>query len=317
LHNWNNKNAAPDNATRHARFPLPNPLPQAGEGANESLRELHINAMKQSAPEIECVSRLSILRWRDMHLIAEQDDLAVELPIALEFNGISHAVMLATPCDLESFALGFALSEGIVESRAEFHGAEVEESELGITVHCEISSQSFMQLKLRRRNLTGRTGCGLCGVESLEQVFRVLPAVPAGVLVPVTAMRAALKELATLQPFNRLTGAMHAAAWSAPDGQLLQVCEDVGRHNALDKLIGRMTERGLDFQHGFLLITSRASVEMVQKAAAVGICCLVAISAPTALAVETATAAGMTLIAFARGDEFVAYAHADRIEGTD
>jgi len=144
-----------------------------------------------------------------------------------------------------------------------------------------------------------------------------LPAVPAGAPVTAAAMRAALKSLATLQPLNRLTGGMHAAAWSAPDGRLQHVCEDVGRHNALDKLIGMMAGRGLGFQQGFLLITSRASVEMVQKAATVGIASLIAISAPTALAVKTARAAGMTLVAFARGDEFVAYAYGDRIKSAD
>ena len=241
----------------------------------------------------------------------------MELPVALEFNAVSHAVMLATPCDLESFALGFALSEGIVDSRAEFYHAEVEQNELGVTVHCEISGHAFLKLKQRRRNMTGRTGCGLCGVESLEQVFRALPVVSGGASVSVSAMRVALNELAALQPLNRLTGAMHAAAWSAPNGKLQHVCEDVGRHNALDKLIGMMAERGLDFRHGFLLITSRASVEMVQKAAIVGIASLIAISAPTALAVKTAQTAGMTLIAFARGDEFVAYAHGDRITVSD
>jgi FdhD protein len=273
------------------------------------------SVMKKVAPEFECVSHQAISRWRDRHWTKEQDQLAVEVPVALEFNDVSHAVMLATPCDLESFALGFALSEGIVDSRAEFRGAAVEESELGITVHCEISGQAFLKLKQRRRNMTGRTGCGLCGVESLAQVFRPLPAVPAGSAIALPAMRAALKSLATLQPLNRLTGSMHAAAWSTPDGRLQHVCEDVGRHNALDKLIGMMAERDLSYQHGFLLITSRASVEMVQKAATVGIANLIAISAPTALAVKTAQAAGMTLLAFARGEEFVAYAHYDSIEG--
>jgi FdhD protein len=141
--------------------------------------------------------------------------------------------------------------------------------------------------------------------------------VSAGAQVSVRAIRAALKSLATLQPLNRQTGGMHAAAWSGPDGRLQHVCEDVGRHNALDKLIGMMAERGLGFQNGFLLITSRASVEMVQKAATVGISSLIAISAPTALAVRTAQAAGMTLVAFARGEEFVAYAHGARIIDTD
>lgn len=269
---------------------------------------------KMIMPEIECVSHLPISRWRDGNFRQEKDNLAVEVPVALEFNGISHAVMLATPCDLESFALGFALSEGIVNHRAEFRGAEIEESALGITVHCEISSQAFMNLKQKRRNMTGRTGCGLCGVESLDQVLRILPGVPAGQPVPLLAMRTALKSLSALQPLCRLTGGMHAAAWSTPEGYIQQACEDVGRHNALDKLIGKMAERSLNFQDGFLLITSRASVEMVQKATTMGITCLIAISAPTTLAVETAQAAGMTLIAFARGDEFVAYTHANRID---
>jgi FdhD protein len=275
------------------------------------------NAKNLGPPEIECVSREAISRRRDGQWMNEHDQLAVEVPVALEFNDVSHAVMLATPCDLESFALGFALSEGIVENRAEFRGAAVEESPLGITVHCEISGHAFLKLKQRRRNMTGRTGCGLCGVESLEQVFRVLSAVPAGAPVTVAALRAALKSLAAMQPLNRLTGGMHAAAWSAPDGRLQLVCEDVGRHNALDKLIGTMAGRGLSFHEGFLLITSRASVEMVQKAATVGIASLIAISAPTALAVKNAQEAGMTLVAFARGDEFVAYAHGERIQGTE
>lgn len=275
------------------------------------------NAMKRLVTEIECISREPISRWRDHQWTQEHDHLAIEVPVALEFNAVSHAVMLATPCDLESFALGFALSEGIVENRAEFRAATVEESELGITVHCEISGHAFLKLKQRRRNMTGRTGCGLCGVESLEQVFRPLLTMQAGAQVSAESMHTALKSLAALQPLNSMTGGMHAAAWSTHEGKLQYVCEDVGRHNALDKLIGVMAERGMDFQAGFLLITSRASVEMVQKAATVGITSLIAISAPTALAVKTAHAAGMMLVAFARGEEFVAYAHGDRIKESD
>lgn len=263
--------------------------------------------------EIACVSTQSISRWRNGLRSEELDKLVVEVPVALEFNGISHAVMLATPCDLADFALGFALSEGIIKNRSEFFGAEVEEGALGITVHCDISSAAFLRLKQRRRNMTGRTGCGLCGVESLQQVIRDLPRVPQSAPLAISAMRAALQELATLQPLNQLTGGMHAAAWSDAQGRLKQVCEDVGRHNALDKLIGMMAEARLDFQQGFLVITSRASVEMVQKAATVGIGHLVAISAPTSLAVQTAQQTGMTLIAFARGENFVAYAHDENI----
>jgi len=271
--------------------------------------------MKPPAAESGCVSTQKILRWRNGRYGEEQDSLAVEMPVALEFNGVSHAVMLATPCDLESFALGFALSEGIVASRSEFLEAEVDESALGVTVHCRIAAGAFMRLKQRRRNLSGRTGCGLCGLESLAQVMRELPAVPGGQPFAIAALHRALQQLAALQPLNRLTGATHAAAWSTPDGMLQQVCEDAGRHNALDKLIGKLAQRQADFAGGFLLITSRASVEMVQKAATVGIASLVAISAPTALAVTTAQMLNMTLLGFARGNEFVAYAHGERIKG--
>lgn len=257
----------------------------------------------------------NISRWRSGQFREEQDSLVVETPVALEFNGVSHAVMLATPCDLENFALGFALSEGIVASRNEFLEAEVDAGAMGITVHCRIAAGAFMRLKQRRRNLSGRTGCGLCGLESLAQVMRELPTVPAGRLVSIAALQRALQQLADLQPLNRLTGATHAAAWSSPDGVLQQVCEDAGRHNALDKLIGKRAQRRADFAGGFLLITSRASVEMVQKAATVGIASLVAISAPTALAVTTAQALNMTLLGFARGNEFVAYAHGERVGG--
>lgn len=277
------------------------------------------NMMKSFPLGTEAVFLAPVMRWRSDHWLNEEDYLTVETPVALEFNGISHAVMLATPCDLEQFALGFALSEGIVPDPSAFYGAQVETGDEGITVHCDISGQAFLKLNDRRRNMTGRTGCGLCGVDSLAQVFR--PIADLSTQNPPSlhhrALRAALKNISALQPVNRLTGGMHAAAWSGLDGGLLHVCEDVGRHNALDKLIGVLAEQGLDFQAGFLLITSRASVEMVQKAATVGITALIAISAPTALAVQTAHELGMVLVAFARGNEFVAYAHADRIIVTD
>jgi FdhD protein len=270
--------------------------------------------LKFDDEEMACTSQQTVTRWRDEQWSSAPDQLAVEVPVALEFNGISHAVMLATPSDLESFALGFALSEGIIPRPSDFRSAEIEESAQGVTVHCQISSQAFMHLKQRRRNMTGRTGCGLCGVESLDQVIRKIPVVAPGKVISSFALRAALNELSKRQPLGNLTGGMHAAAWSSSTGQLQIVCEDVGRHNALDKLIGRMTERKMNFQDGFLLITSRASVEMVQKAATLGISCLVAISAPTALAVETANSTGMTLIAFARENSFVLYTHTEKID---
>jgi FdhD protein len=256
----------------------------------------------------QAISRLQGGEWKRM-----QDDLAEEVPIALEYNGISHAVMLATPADLEKFATGFSLSEGIVATLSDIFDVEIESSAAGITLHIHIGSGEFMRLKERRRNLTGRTGCGLCGTESLDQVMRALPRVDAKQSLSAAAVRRALVGLKLLQPLNRITGATHAAAWSTPDGELLAGFEDVGRHNALDKLIGAMAMARIDAQRGFVVMTSRASVELVQKAATVGIPALVAISAPTALAVRTAEQCGMTLVAFARGDEFVGYANSANI----
>ena len=240
------------------------------------------------------------------------DDLADEVPIALEYNGISHAVMLATPAALEEFAIGFSLSEGIVPSLADIFEIEIEQGGAGITVHLRIEGSAFMKLKERRRNLTGRTGCGLCGTEELDQVMRPIEKLPVRALA-ASAVRRALLDLKQFQPLNALTGATHAAAWSDLNGNVIAAYEDVGRHNALDKLIGFMAMSRQDPAEGFLLMTSRASVELVQKAATIGIASLVAISAPTALAVRTAEACGMTLLAFARGEQFVAYAHAGNV----
>ncbi len=257
--------------------------------------------------------RQVVARLRGGHWQRAEDELADEVPVALEYNGISHAVMLATPADLEAFALGFSLSEGIIDSAADCYGIDVARRENGIAVQVQISGEAFMRVKERRRNLAGRTGCGLCGTESLDQVLRALPPVAGGRTLSAPAIRRALTGLSARQPLNRLTGGTHAAAWCAADGVPLAVFEDVGRHNALDKLIGAMARDGRDFGDGFVLMSSRASVELVQKAATVGIAALVAISAPTALAVRTAQACGMTLVAFARGEDFVAYAHSEQI----
>lgn len=235
------------------------------------------------------------------------DELAEEVPVALEFNGISHVVMLATPADIEDFALGFALSEGILRQRSECYGIDVSATTLGVTAHVEISSRAFAGLKERRRNLTGRTGCGLCGTESLDQVLRPLPSAGTSLRVSHAALAAAHAGLAAHQSLNAVTGAVHGAAWCAPTGEILFLREDVGRHNALDKLIGALARQGQAFDAGFVLMTSRASVEIVQKAAQVGIPMVAAVSAATALAVRTATAAGVTLVGFVRGEQCVVY----------
>lgn len=254
--------------------------------------------------------QLRVTRVRGAVRKVEVDDLADEVPVALEYNGISHAVMLATPSALEEFAIGFTLSEGIVPAIADIYEIDVEHGASGITVHVRIEGSAFMKLKERRRNLTGRTGCGLCGTEDLDQVLRPLKQVQAKHPLSPAAVKRAVAGLKEFQPINRLTGATHAAAWCDNEGTVKLAFEDVGRHNALDKLIGAMAKGKVDACDGFLAMTSRASVELVQKAASVGMPALVAISAPTALAVRTADACGMTLLAFARGDEFVVYAHA-------
>ncbi|SFV17712.1 formate dehydrogenase accessory sulfurtransferase FdhD [Pseudoduganella namucuonensis] len=249
----------------------------------------------------------TVSRYREGDWSTALDELAEEVPVALEYNGVSHAVMMATPADLEQFALGFSLSEGIIPSVADFYGAEVQPGAAGVTVHIEIGAAAFAGLKERRRNMAGRTGCGLCGVDSLAQVFRPLPRLAASRVPSAAAIRAALLSAKALQPMNGVTGAIHAALWCGADGLPRMAFEDVGRHNALDKLIGGLARSQLALDGGFALITSRASVEMVQKAALCGIGVLVAMSAPTGLAVRVARQCGMTLVAFARGERFTVY----------
>jgi FdhD protein len=274
------------------------------------LKDLTVDAdaTRQDSTERRAVTRVSGGVRRET-----TDELADEVPVALEYNGISHAVMLATPADLEEFATGFSLSEGIVGTPGDIYEIDVEHGAAGITVHLRIEGGAFAKLKERRRNLTGRTGCGLCGTEDLGQVMRPLKQVSGSSPLSPAAVKRALAGLKETQPLNRRTGATHAAAWCDADGVVLAAFEDVGRHNALDKLIGFMAGKQVDARAGFLVMTSRASVELVQKAATIGIPALVAISAPTALAVRTAEACGMLLLAFARGDEFVAYAHAAKL----
>lgn len=254
-----------------------------------------------------------VLRMR-AGALAEVDDLVVdEVPIALVYNGISHAVMMATPADLEDFALGFSLSEEIIVGPGQCYGMDVETAAGGIAVQIEIAGSAFMALKERRRSLTGRTGCGLCGVDSLDQVCRALPALAPARGFHVGGVRRALASIGAEQKLTTLTGAAHAAAWCGMDGTLHIVREDVGRHNALDKVIGAMARGGVAPGAGFLLITSRVSFEMAQKAAVAGVAALVGMSAPTLAAVELADRAGLTLLAFARGNDFVCYTHADRL----
>lgn len=241
-----------------------------------------------------------------------RDDVAVvETPVALLYNGLSFAVMMATPCDLEDFALGFALSEGVVASADEFRLADIVRGQAGVALHAAIPQSRYDALQQRRRNLEGRSGCGLCGVEALQDAQRPVPRVPEPVPIAPAQIRSALQALALQQPLNARSGGVHAAGFVHAEGLLVR--EDVGRHNALDKLIGAMARDRIEPARGFLVITSRASYEIVHKAAMAGIGIVIAISAPTDLAIRTADAAGLTLAAFARGDALNLYTRAERV----
>lgn len=247
-------------------------------------------------------------------VIETRDWVAEEVPVALEFNGISHAVMLATPTDLEDFAIGFSLTEDIVDAGSDVRDVEVIESAMGMTVRIEVASSCFHRLKERRRNLTGRTGCGLCGTESLEHAVRPPPQLGRTLHLNPGALRRATDGLRELQRLHEATGATHAAALADEEGRLLLVREDVGRHNALDKLVGAMLRhRGLLASRSFAVVTSRASYEMTGKTARAGIELLAAVSGVTALAIDVAEAAALTLVGFTRGGQYNVYAHPVRV----
>lgn len=241
------------------------------------------------------------------------DNVAEEVPVAFEYNGISHTVMLATPADLEDFALGFSLSEGIIVRRDQVFDIQVEESAGGLTLRLEIAAEAFVRLKELRRSLAGRTGCGLCGADSLAQVMRDLSPVSAAAF-PLAALFEGMRHLPAQQTLQLATGAAHAACHVDVDGFISHVREDIGRHNALDKTLGALA-RESTAPEGALIITSRASFEMVQKTAALGYGILAAVSAPTAAAVRLADKLKLTLVGFLRGADCTIYSHAERLEG--
>lgn len=236
-----------------------------------------------------------------------------ETPIAFTYQGASYAVMMASPSDLGDFAVGFSLNESVICSPSEIEELEVIRTDDGILLRMALANGPADAFWKRRRQLSGPSGCGLCGLESLAQATRRPPRVRAGISVSGDAIHAAMKMLPTRQTMNRLTGALHAAAFWTPDDGIVAVREDVGRHNALDKLTGAVVAAGRSATEGAVLLTSRVSVEMVQKTASLGAAVLVAISAPTALALRVADAAGITLIAVARHDGFETFTHPHRV----
>jgi FdhD protein len=261
------------------------------------------------------VRAVPVLQRRGPVLRDTQDWVAEEVPVALEYNGISHAVMLASPADLEDFAFGFSLTEDIIGSAADVRDVEVVPGDAGITVRLEIASACFAQLKVRRRSLAGRTGCGLCGTESLPQAVRQPPPLRSDARFAAAAVRRALATLRDHQPLHAASGASHAAAFADATGALLLVREDVGRHNALDKLVGALLRQRRDGGAGFVVVTSRASYEMAGKAARAGAPLLAAVSGVTGLAIDVAQEAGLCLAGFARDDNLNLYAHPGRIDG--
>ncbi|SAF12523.1 protein FdhD [Enterobacter hormaechei] len=244
---------------------------------------------------------------------ATPDFLAEEVPVALVYNGISHVVMMASPKDLELFAIGFSLSEGIIAHPQEIYGMDVVQACNGLEVQIELSSRRFMGLKERRRALAGRTGCGVCGVEQLNYIGKPVAPLPFTQTFNLGNLDKALEHLNDVQPIGQLSGCTHAAAWLLPSGEIVGGHEDVGRHVALDKLLGRRAREDAVWQQGAALVSSRASYEMVQKAAMCGVEILFAVSAATTLAVEVAERCNLTLVGFCKPGRATIYTHPQRL----
>ncbi|CDX42768.1 formate dehydrogenase formation protein [Mesorhizobium sp. ORS 3359] len=237
-----------------------------------------------------------------------------ETPVAFSFAGTTHAVMMASPADFEDFALGFSLTEGIIADPKEIEAIEVEDLGAGIDIQIRLKDQANTRFQARRRRLAGPVGCGLCGIESIEEAMRSVDAVGASRLtLQAEDITSAVRLLSKQQPLHSETGAVHAAGFYVPGNSIVMAREDVGRHNALDKLAGALAKAGIDGASGAVVVTSRVSVEMVQKTAAIGASIIMAVSAPTALAIRTADTAGMTLVALVRGDDFDIFTHPERV----
>lgn len=260
----------------------------------------------------------SVVRASDIGSFqSEPDELAEEVAVALEYNDISHATLLASPIHLQDLAVGFSYTEGIIRQAQDVYEVDIAQQDQGWVIQMRIASACLNQLKRRRRQMAGRTGCGLCGLETLSQVQRELNALNApDQLIAPAAISKAAAGLRASQPLHLLTGATHGAAWASFDGEILHTREDVGRHNALDKLIGCLLQLDIAPQSGFFVISSRASFEMVQKAAAFGTTGLIAVSAPTSYAVRMANNLNLMLAGFVRNNKFTVYSHPEYLDQT-
>src|SRR5262245_41896301 len=251
--------------------------------------------------------------WRDGKASCGTRRIAEETAVALTYNGGTYAVMMATPQHLKDFAIGFSLTEGVVRSADEIESIDVVELDDGIELRMWLAAEKAASINERRRHIAGPTGCGICGLESIAEAVRPVAIVPQGRVYSPQAIMAAMAAVSPLQALNVETRSVHAAAFWTPSHGIVALREDVGRHNALDKLAGALAQQGVPASEGIVLLTSRVSVEMVQKTATIGAPLMVAVSAPTALAVRTADAAGITLTAIARSDGFEVFTHPGRI----
>jgi FdhD protein len=267
-----------------------------------------LNPVKTEGPLALGFETVAVQRYHYHQATDALDQVVQELPVALVYNGISHAVMMATPTDLEVFAIGFSLSEGILPNLKALYSFEIHQDTLGIQIEMTIAASAFARLKEHRRMMVGRTGCGLCGIESLQQFHTALPQVTSQARAEwLTQIPGAIAKLEAQQEISKVTGGAHAAAWVV-DGDIVALYEDVGRHNALDKLLGYLAQNNHDVSAGFIVMTSRASYELIRKCAQLNIGLLASISAPTSMAIRMAKQAGLTLASFCRGDSFVIYA---------
>lgn len=276
---------------------------------DELRNPLGLHRLGYAAPLLEHPA----VRAEDGRVTDTREQVAEEVPVAIVYNGMSHVVMMATPADLEDFALGFSLTEELVRSPADVLSVTIVRYSRGIELQVTVAEACEAEIAGRNRRLTGRTGCGLCGAESVDAVLRPLRRVSEGPGISAAALHLAIESLAGMQPLNAAAGAVHAAGWASNDGTVLLVREDVGRHNALDKLIGALARAGTDPASGFVVVTSRASFEMVQKTTVFGAPLLAAISGATGLAVRVAEQAGLTLVGFVRGQRHTIYTHPQRV----
>ncbi|MDM1763782.1 formate dehydrogenase accessory sulfurtransferase FdhD [Acinetobacter sp. 226-4] len=267
---------------------------------------MHGQAVSQQSKQLKGARLYPVEQYRDQQIFYKQEHILQEVAVALVYNGISHVVMMMTAVNLTEFAIGFSLSEGIISDLSALYAIEIQQYEEGFSIEMTISARAFALLKQQRRNMTGRSGCGLCGIESLQQL-------QLGAVVSTPFNKKWLGEIESAiglfndkQVLGSLTGAAHAAAW-VKDGIVIALFEDVGRHNALDKLLGYMAKHEIDVTQGFVLMSSRASYELIRKCVQFNIAMLATISAPSSLAIDLAQQAGLTLASFCREQRFSVY----------